>query len=307
MKKRGFFLLTMLLLSSILIGLLGTFLKYHVLEPLGIHREESVMALPFLVLADEKLSYSITVNLNRLTNPIVPTETTAPPETTVPPTTVPPTTVPPTTVPPTTVPPTEPEPTYAAVEESWFNDVLFIGDSRTVGLRDYARLGEADYFCATSMSVFTVLKWTSSDTAFTDKTLAEVLTENTYGKVYIHLGLNEAGEDPDLIMQKYQELVALVQEKQPNAVIILQAIMSITRAKASDPYFALEKVQNLNTRIQELAQGDQFRFEDVNTWIADEEGYMREEMTFDGCHLYGTGYMEWRNWILENAGWHGIP
>ena len=41
--------------------------------------------------------------------------------------------------------PTAPLPVYGE-EESWFDDALFIGDSRMVGLSMYARLGEADYF-----------------------------------------------------------------------------------------------------------------------------------------------------------------
>ena len=69
----------------------------------------------------------------------------------------------------------------------------------------------------------------------------------------------------------------------------------------------MENVNALNARIEALAVDDHFRFIDVNEWLGDEEGYLRSEMTFDGCHLYGSGYEEWAQWLLENAGWLGIP
>ena len=75
-------------------------------------------------------------------------------EETAPPTTVPPTTIPPTTVPPTTAPT---EPTVSVPDESWFDDALFIGESRTAGLKVYGRLGKADYFCGEGLTVYGVL------------------------------------------------------------------------------------------------------------------------------------------------------
>ena len=51
---------------------------------------------------------------------------------------------------------TEPEvtePVYVELEESWFDDALFIGDSRTAGLKNYYRLGKADYFTKIGMNI----------------------------------------------------------------------------------------------------------------------------------------------------------
>lgn len=307
-KKQPLFLLRMIVVSSVLVACIGVFLKYRVLKPLGIERDESLIALPFVILADDTLQYQIARSYDLMMNP--PTE---PPETKPP--TVPteitgaPTEV--STEAPTEAP-TEPpvtEPVYVAVDESWFDDVLFIGDSRSVGLKDMARLGQADYFCAGSMSVFTVQTWNCTDTDFYKQKLSWVLENNSYGKVYIHLGLNEIGNDVDLIMEQYQSLIDLVRESQPDAYIILQAVMSITPGKASNPNFPIEHLFDLNARLKAIteAEPEVFRYSDVNTWISDEEGYMRPEMTFDGCHLYGVGYMEWAQFILEEAGWFGIP
>ena len=303
MKKYTLTLVCMLAISSLLLAGAGAALKYGVLEPLGIQREESVIALPFVLMADESFSYAVASGLEEMMNPTQPPtqppvrETEAPtqPEVTEPPTQ------------PPTQPPTEPVPTYVEVDESWFDDVLFIGDSRTVGLRDTARLGEADYFCAVNMTVFTVQTWTCSDQNSKYRYLSQVLDENTYGKIYIHLGLNECGYDHDLIMEKYRELVDLVQEKQPDAVIILQSVMTVSAYKAENSILSLERITALNERIEALAQEEGFLYIDTNEFAANEEGYMREGLSYDGAHPTAEGYVAWSQWILENAGWLGIP
>lgn len=303
MKKRLIALVCGLVLSSILVGSMGAYIKYKILEPLGIEREESIIAIPFVLMADDVLQYTVTSRMEAVRNPLP--EEAAPPTTAV---TVPETTVP--VIEETTVP-TEPpvtEPVYQPVEESWFDDALFIGDSRTTGLRDCARLGEADYFCEFSMTVFTVRQWMCWDYDEPKKTLETVLSEKQYGKVFVHLGLNECGREQDLVIEQYAELVDYIREKQPDAVIILQAVMPVSKWKAeADYYFAIENVKSLNERIEILAEEKGCLFSNSNEWVTDEDGYMREDMTYDGSHPKVHLYPQWRQAILEDAGWYGIP
>ncbi len=317
MKKHTIVLLCALVVTSLLMSAFGALLKYEILEPLGIRREERLIALPFVVMTDEMLQHQMQRNAELLRNP--PTEPTDPqtvptqiPETTVPPTTVPatePPTLPPTepTEPPTE--PTEPQPQYVELDESWFDDALFIGESRTVGLQTMARLGDADYFCAGSMTIFGIRDTRLSDDDFRNLKLEEVLQRKQYGKVYIHLGLNELIYGAEMIMEEYLEVIDLIRTHQPDAVIILQASLTITPAKASGKNFPIEQLNLLNAMLREHALNDpeHFRFCDTNVWAGDEEGYLRREMTFDGCHLYGIYYQEWAQWILQDAGWYGIP
>ena len=77
---------------------------------------------------------------------------------------------------------------------TYFDDALFIGDSRTVGLSQYGRLGRADYFASTGMTVFNVLKekrFPTTDLAKQD--LPSLLSAKRYGKIYLILGINEIG------------------------------------------------------------------------------------------------------------------
>lgn len=300
MKKRKFLLLPLLLLiSAIVVGSAGAYLKYQVLKPLGLCQDQSVFAVPFIMLTDEGVQYSLHNAKKEEQAPVIP-ETAPETETTVPVTTLAPTE---SAAEPATEPNTEPaaeptaEPTIAVLDESWFDDALFIGDSRTQGLMSYGQLGKADFFCDAGMNVF----------ATKDDSLTYMLEHGEYGKIYINLGINEITGPRDPFLERYQELIDKVRRLQPDAVIILQAQMTVGRGKAeSDQNYSLENIQKLNEDIASLADGEMIRFIDVNEWIADEEGYLPDEVSQDGVHLYGPDYTAWSQWLLENASTLGI-
>ena len=99
-------------------------------------------------------------------------------------------TLPPTPTPSPSPTPT-PEPTPTPVPESFFDHTLFIGDSKTDGLRMWGRLGQAQYFCGTNYSVYNIFDKTASDEAFKSAKLSKVLSSRKYDQVYILLGYNE--------------------------------------------------------------------------------------------------------------------
>ena len=70
-------------------------------------------------------------------------------------------------------------------------DALFIGDSRTVGLMEYAGIDGADYFCAVGMSVYNIHEKPVSVPNVGKVTLTELLNSKKYGKIYIMIGINE--------------------------------------------------------------------------------------------------------------------
>ena len=314
MKKRFLFLIILMLVTSFLVGSVGAWLKYQLLEELEIKTQENIISLPFVLMADRQLQYQISSRMEQkaeitlLSNPEAETTQATALEETIQPATIPDSVE--EEVPSKDLPETEPQPTepiYVPVDESWFDDALFIGESRTMGLQGMGRLGNADYFCARSVSVFGIQFIQAEDYNFKNQSLEQLLSTKTYGKIYIHLGTNELGANVDDIIVQYQKLIDLIRKYQPDSYIILQAIMPVSKRLAADPKYCLANFTELNARIAELAVDDSFRFIDVREWIADEEGYLPEDMTGDGCHLYGSAYVQWAQWLLENAGWLGIP
>lgn len=192
-------------------------------------------------------------------------------------------------------------PTEPAPDESWFDDALFIGESRTMGLKLHGRLGTADYFCCEGLTVYGVLGIQASDTGFSEQTLNSLFSRKQYGKIYIHLGINELGGNLNTFVKQYQSVIDRIRQAQPDACIILQSVLALGKNYSSKPAFSRESIQDINNRIRTLAEKNGLHFSDVNQILTDAEGYLLKDQTFDGCHLYAAGYALWSQWLLEEA------
>lgn len=303
MNKKTNLLLWLLIITSVLVALAGGILKYGIFSPLGIRTEGSVMELPFLLMADDGLQFSLRYAYKNHVNP---PETTPPTEETEP--TEPESTEIIPTQPAETLPP-ETEPVIIQVEESWFDDVLFIGDSRTVGLQRHGRLGEADYFCDIGMSYFNMFDYYCKDQDFyRGATLEYLLKTKSYGKIYIALGMNGSGNAVEMHDAVVNETIAKIQELQPDAVIILHGIIGVGPQKEKQAwYYANEILYAINEIYISKADGETIFYTDPNDWMTDEEGYLiKDYCDEDQCHLTKFGYESWAEWILSSAGEFGI-
>jgi lysophospholipase L1-like esterase len=100
---------------------------------------------------------------------------------------------------------------------------------------------------------------------------------------------------------KYQTVIDEIRRLQPDARIILQAVLVLGDGYSSKPAFGQESLQQLNLRIKLLAEENGLHFSDVNVIMTNEDGYLIPELTFDGCHLYASGYELWAQWLIEEA------
>lgn len=292
MKKWIIALCCALVLVLGLVTAMGCVLKYGAFKELEMVKEYPAIAMPFAILTDSRLRSAIEdafqVKVPAL--PTIPKWERPPKEATAPEETVPGSEA--------TLPVGETMPLVTPVEDSWYDDALFIGDSRTCGLRDYGRKGEADYFACVGMSVFDCWARRAEDFGFAEQGLSSLLRSKQYRKVFISLGINEIAASLEDIMEEYTKLVDNVKEKQPDAIIILQGVMSVRESKAiEEPRFAANHVYALNREIEALADGERIFYIDVNADFADERGYLPWAMSGDGIHLYGEYYQKWSDWI----------
>ena len=190
---------------------------------------------------------------------------------------------------------------FTQVDESYFDDALFIGDSRTVGLRDYTDLSEhADFYCETSLTIQKILTENFPGLG----TIEEALAGKSYGKIYIMLGINELGlGTTENFMEKYTEVVDFLCEKAPQARIFVQGIMRVTGKKHhSDAIFNNNNINARNNAIATLADNEQIFYIDVNEVVCDEEGHLNTEYTYDQLHLLGMYNDLWKQFLMS----HGV-
>lgn len=190
---------------------------------------------------------------------------------------------------------------FETVTEDYFDDALFIGDSRTVGLRDYTDLAEhADFYCETSLTIYKVM-----EESFKGKgTILEALSKKNYGKIYLMVGINELGRGTtEDFMAKYTEVVDTLHELCPDAKIMIQGIMHVSEKKSSsDAIFNNSNINARNNAIATLADNVHFFYIDMNEAVCDENGNLNAEYTHDQIHLLGMYNDLWKQFLLE----HGV-
>lgn len=194
---------------------------------------------------------------------------------------------------------------YGSVDESYFDDALFIGDSRTVGLYDYAGLSNATFFASTGLTVYKLFdaKIVETGNGRQKISVEEALGERQYGKIYLMIGINEMGTGTvESFMKKYGEVVDRLQELQPDALIYLQAIMKVSAERsAKGDYITNEGIEQRNQEIAKLADGRKRFFLDVNPQVCDESGGLVGDYSFDGVHLKAAYIKLWKQYLMEHA------
>ena len=194
------------------------------------------------------------------------------------------------------------QPVFETSDSSYFDDALFIGDSRTVGLCEYGTLKNADYFASTGMSIYKLWKETLSVEDVGRVSLQELLNVKQYGKIYIMLGINELGYKMEKTIAENEETIQKLKEQQPEATIYLCANLHITKARSDrDELINNKKIDKFNRKLETLTDNNKIYYIDVNEEFDDENGNLRAECTGDDVHVYAKYYQDWSGWLCENT------
>ncbi|WP_206460358.1 GDSL-type esterase/lipase family protein [Anaerovorax sp. IOR16] len=189
-----------------------------------------------------------------------------------------------------------------AVENTYFSDAVFIGDSRTEGFRLHAGLTEAGYLTAKGLNVKDVFEKPLIKENNGTKTIAQALRERTYQKYYIMLGANELGwVYTDIFTDKYGQIIDLIREVNPNATIYVQSILPVTDEKSqSDAIYNNTNIVRFNELLKVLAQEKSVIYLTVNEAVQKEDGALQEEATTDGVHLNKEYCVKWLEYLKKH-------
>jgi len=216
------------------------------------------------------------------TSDLQPTDALQTPESTATPTPVPPTPTPTPepTAPPTVVPASDP------VDDEWFSDAAFLGNSLMDGFRLFSGLTTCDYYAATSMTVVGAAGMVNS------------MNQQQYGKVYIELGINDIGWDPEVFKGQYAEMIDTIMEHQPDADIYIMSLTPISEYRSTtDSLFTMTRVNMYNEKLLELAEEKGCYYLDLIEALADETGYLPSAVTSDGIHFDVSHYKVWLEYV----------
>ena len=207
---------------------------------------------------------------------------------------------------------------YVQADEHYFEDALFIGDSRIEGLYNFGGLEGADFCYKQGITSFTIMEEVLKRGDNYPGNLRETLEEKEYKKVYIMLGINELGKGfcGDYADQM-NKLIEYVHEYQENAVVIVMGIMYVTEeySDAEDVYNN-DNINARNSLVAGYIDGKDTMYLDVNpaVQVTDRDkkgkvtGYsLNPNYTNDGIHLtaehFGILVDYLKNHALQEAVW----
>ena len=188
------------------------------------------------------------------------------------------------------------------MEDEFFSDALFVGNSLVHGLWGFGGIGSADFAAATSASVVNLdrvrneaLRGVEEDEA---PSVLECLSAGSYGKVYLLLGINEIGfETPDFIAI-YSTVLDTIAAAQPEADIYIMGLTPLTEDKDAEGWpFTMERVLSYNEALKELAGEREYYYVDLVEALADETGFLPASDSTDGVHLIREKYPKWAEYL----------
>lgn len=189
-----------------------------------------------------------------------------------------------------------PVPQSAPVDDSYFSDAVFIGDSRTEGFALFSGLDTMTTYASRGLNVSTVFTDAAIDLNGTMVTAIDALRNTSFSKLYIMFGLNEASWPySEVFIDEYGDIIDDARAINPNAIIYIQSILPVTKSCSdSSESFNKAKIDSLNAMLQQLAAEKQVYYIDCEKALADSEGYLPEEASTDGIHF---GVPECEAWL----------
>ncbi|MDE5862049.1 MAG: hypothetical protein K2K16_00580 [Ruminococcus sp.] len=192
----------------------------------------------------------------------------------------------------------EPAPVFVQSDPSYFDDALFIGDSRTVGIYEYGTLKNADYFCSVGLASYKV----PNEYDANGLTIYDKLSNNNYGKIYIMLGINEVGNDFTYTVNSYLNLISTIKQYQPDAIIYIMANLHVSAERQlQGDSVTNENINALNQAQSEFADNHSIFYIDVNQIFDDTDGNLMYECSNDGVHVLAKYYQTWCEWLCKNT------
>ena len=194
-------------------------------------------------------------------------------------------------------------PESEAVDDSYFDDAVFIGNSRTEGLKKFSGLSNATFITEVGLTVSSIITDYCDISGGYRSRAFDALSGMNFGKVYIMLGMNELGWVYESVFKDdYGKIIDKIREINPDAVIYIQSIIPDSKWKdSSNDVFTNANVERLNAQLRDLADEKEVHYLDVAGALMDSEGYLPYEATGDGVHLEPPYCVKWTDYLRTHT------
>lgn len=202
---------------------------------------------------------------------------------------------------------TQPAPEREAVDNGYFDDAAFVGDSRTDGFMIYSGIGTGRNLTSNGLSIFSLAEKKALTIDGEKYTLLEALAMEEYGKVYLSLGVNELGIYKDKsFYSSYCEAIDQIRLVQPGAVIYIQGLIpvnedQITTYNGNKFNLSNEHLRVYNDLMRQAAEEKRVVYLDLYSEFVDENGALPEDVSRDGVHLKKEPCQRWLAYLKSHT------
>lgn len=194
-------------------------------------------------------------------------------------------------------------PQSGAVDLDYFDDAVFIGDSRTEGLYINTGLSNATFFAHQGLMVDEVYTKEVVTVDGKKTTVMDALARTSFSKVYIMLGINETGWIyEDIFIEKYGNIIDGIRAINPDAVIYVQSILPVSQeVSETHSYIKNERISTYNQLLQEMAEEKGVYFVNVAEAVTGSDGSLPADLATDGIHLKKAPCETWLTYLREHT------
>ncbi len=178
------------------------------------------------------------------------------------------------------------------MDNSFFRDAVFIGDSRMEGFRNASGITQGDFLTSIGMALSQISD-AKVATSEGNITVYQGLSGKQYDKIYIMLGANDLGFYPwDEFLNTAKSVLKQIHKLQPKATIYICSVIYVEEDKVVTDYVNNENVVKVNNYLLEACDElDYCYYLNLNEIFSNGYQSLIAGASADGVHL-NAEYLE---------------
>lgn len=188
----------------------------------------------------------------------------------------------------------------AAVDDSYFNDAIFIGDSRMEGFRVGSGLTKPTFLTGIGMTTENIFDTAFISTDYSDENILvfQALYNTSCKKFYVLLGTNELGTyDWEEFKENYRIVLGELQKLSPSAVIYVISVPYVEEEKVTTgDYVNNENIDKMNNILVQLCEENDCYYLNVAEALSSGHSLI-PGASADGIHLNADYCRTWLDYM----------
>lgn len=123
------------------------------------------------------------------------------------------------------------------------------------------------------------------------------ITESKPDKIFINIGTNDLGLDMRIqeIVKNYREILDRIKQSTPKTKVYIESVLPTN----NHPERNNDSIRVLNKQLEKLANEKSAKYLNLFDSFLDKNGNLNMDVSLDGLHLTGQGYLIWKK-LIEN-------